>query len=631
MCGIFGLYDLKGGVQFQPFGLMGGETLAHRGPDGTGEYSDAHVFLYHRRLSIIDLSGGTQPIYNEKRDKVIIFNGEIYNFQSLKKKLLHSGHLFTTDSDTEVILHAYEEWGEDCVNYFRGMFAFAIWDIREKKMFLVRDRLGIKPLYYASVGNRFYFASEMKAILAQPDFPREMNHDGLASFFSLSYIPAPLSIFKHINKLSPGHCISITQKNMRIWQYWDLHFKPDYGKSETAFWNEFIDLFREAVELRMISDVPIGAFLSGGVDSGLVVAIMSELSKESVQTFCMGFGGNVGGYFDERNLASLVSNRFGTRHREFEVHPNVEGLIEKLVRAFDEPFADDSMIPSYYLSKITRENVTVSLSGLGGDELFGGYERYLGFKISNFYNLLPKFIRENIIRKIVELIPERSDGHYTVNHMKRFVRAASLPPGRRYLEFISVVNYEKNANIFVDPPEFADGFSNCRQMCLDLYNSDCAEDPLDKVFYTDIKSYLPEDILALTDRVSMMHSLEVRVPFIDHKLMELCATMPNSLKIKFKTKKYLLRKGAKRYLPREILYHRKQGFASPMSQWINNDLRNYIGEVLSKKNIEKVGVLNHRIVQKILDEHFNRVEIHDRLIWSMVIFQTWYKLYMQER
>ncbi len=632
MCGIWGVFDkqrsLAGDVLLNHIGK---EMLSHRGPDGFGSYTDETVLLVHRRLSIIDLAGGSQPIYNEDKSKCIIFNGEIYNFKALKDILLKKGHLFKTNSDTEVIIHAYEQWGEGCVDHLRGMFAFAIWDAKDKKLFIARDRLGIKPLYYALVGDKFYFASEIKAILAHPGFPREMDQDGLAAYFSLSYIPAPLSIFKHIKKLPAGHCLSMTHENLQVRKYWDVHFQPDDSKTETACWNDFIDIFQEAVDLRMISDVPIGAFLSGGVDSGLVVALMSQLSKDPVQTFCMGFGGNVGGYLDERNLASLVSKRFGTHHREFEVQPNVEGILENLVGAFDEPFADDSVIPSYYLSKITRENVTVALSGLGGDEVFGGYERYLGFKLSNVYTLLPRFIRENVVRRFVEKIPERSDGHYTINHLKRFVRGASMPPDRRYYEFISTVNDGKNTSIFNNSNELANSFSHCQQMCLDLYNAANAEDPLDKVFYTDIKSYLPEDILALTDRVSMMHSLEVRVPFIDHKLMEYCATIPNSMKIKFKTKKYLLRRGASNYLPKRILNHRKQGFASPMTQWINNDLKKYIGEILSKENIEKSGVLNYQRVQEILTEHYNRVEIHDKLIWSMVIFQTWHKRYMQER
>ena len=344
----------------------------------------------------------------------------------------------------------------------------------------------------------------------------------------------------------------------------------------------------------------------------------------------MGFGGNVGGYFDERRLAKLLSNHFGTKHREFEVQPDAQRIIEDIVRAFDEPFADDSVIPSYYLSKITRENVTVSLSGLGGDEVFGGYERYLGFKLSNIYEMVPEFFREKIIRKTVETLPERMDGHYTVNHLKRFVRAACLPYGSRYFEFISMVNQNKHIDIFAEPDAMIEHFSNCRQTHLDLYGSAQAENPLDKVFYTDIKSYLPDDILALTDRVSMMHSLEVRVPFIDHKVMEFCATIPNKMKIRGKTKKYLLRRGAANYIPHEILNHRKQGFASPMTQWINSDLKEYIKEVLSKKNIERSGVLNYHKVQNILEEHFNRVEIHDKLIWSLVIFQTWHSLYMKE-
>jgi len=628
MCGIFGIIDSCNTLNAHDVAFMGkGEILAHRGPDDYGTYLDNTIFLLHRRLSIIDIVTGDQPIFNEDNSKCVIFNGEIYNYQELQKYLLQKGHIFTTKSDTEVIIHAYEEWGEECIKKFRGMFAFAIWDIFARTLFLARDRLGIKPLFYAHTNNKLYFASEMKAILAQPGFHKEIDPDALASFFSLSYIPAPLSIFKDIRKLPAGHSLTICDGKVTIKKYWDVYFNPDHSKNEKYFRNKFMEIFDEAVRLRMISDVPIGAFLSGGIDSGMVVGAMSKHCSEPVQTFSMGFGGNIGGYHDERKLAQLVSKHFCTKHREFEVQPQVKTIIENIVRSFDEPFADDSTIPSYYLSKITRENVTVSLSGLGGDELFGGYERYLGFKLSNFYNLLPKFIREKIIRQIIEKMPERSDGHYTVNHLKRFVRSASSPPDKRYFGFISTLNNEKN-NIFTDPAIIKEPLINCEQMILNLFNSANAKNPLDKIYYCDMKTYLPEDILTCTDRISMWHSLEVRVPFIDHLFVEFCGTIPNEMKIKYATKKYLLRKEAANFLPQEILKQRKQGFASPMTQWINNDLRHYVRETLSEHNFKKHGLFNYTKIRSILDDHSNRKEINDQLIWSLLIFQTWYNLYM---
>lgn len=627
MCGIFGIYDSDHCLGENTGKDMGkGEILAHRGPDGYGTYFNPTVFLLHRRLSIIDLDGGSQPIYNEDKTKVIIFNGEIYNYRTLRSVLEKKGHVFTSNSDTEVVVHAYEQWGEDCLERFRGMFAFAIWDNSKKKLFIARDRLGIKPLFYAYVGRKLFFASEIKALLAQKEIQRDMDKDALASFFSFSYIPAPLTIFKHIRKLPAGHLLIAENTDLKIQKYWDVYFEPDYSKRESYFQDRFIELFHEAVELHLISDVPLGAFLSGGIDSGLVVAAMSRFCSEPVRTFTMGFGGGIGGYLDERGLAQRVSDHITTIHKEFVVKPDVKSIIENIVRSFDEPFADDTTIPSYYLNEMTRKDVTVSLSGLGGDELFGGYERYLGFKFSNMYNLLPTFIREKVVRHIVGLIPERVDGHYTINHLKRFVRSASLPHGERYFGFISTINH-KNSNIFADPISLKQNFKNCRDIIVDLYHTDNANNPLDKIFYCDMKTYLPEDILACTDRLSMSHSLEVRVPFIDHKLVEFCATIPNEMKIKYGQKKYLLKKAALNYLPAEIFKHRKQGFASPMTQWIRSDLKDYVADSLSEANIKAQGIFNYKAIKTVLDQHSNRRETHDKLIWSLIIFQTWQNMY----
>jgi len=630
MCGIFGLFSVSGQLDITKFSLPGAtEVLKHRGPDDYGHFLGTQVYLGHRRLSIIDLKTGKQPIFNEDGTKCIIFNGEIYNFKEIRQDLESRGHRFITNSDTEVIIHAYEEWGKACVEKLRGMFAFAIWDFTDKKLFLARDRLGIKPLFYAPQRDIFYFASEMKAILQCEDFPREIDTDGLASYFTISYIPAPLTIFKHIRKLPPGHTLTLKNGEIKIQRYWDLHFRPDRSKSPDYFIAGFMGILEEAVDLRMISDVPIGAFLSGGIDSGVIVALMSKLSSDPVHTYCMGFGGNVGGYFDERKYARQVASRYGAIHKEYEVFPDVSSIIQDIVLSFDEPFADHSTIPSYYLCKTTRENVKVALSGLGGDELFGGYERYLGFKLSILYNMLPWPLREKVIRQLIEKIPERADGHYTVNHLKRFVRSASLPHDLRYFGFLAMLEKSRNSSIFAEPEKYTSGFDHCRNIILAHFNSNNANELLERVFYCDIKSYLPDDILACTDRMSMRHSLEVRVPFLDHKLMEFCATIPHEMKIKLWDKKHILKTAALNILPKEVVTHRKQGFEGPMTRWLQTDLKPYVLNVLSKKNLNKHGMLNYDLLKTILDEHFSRVEIHDKLIWSLVIFQTWYNLYIE--
>jgi asparagine synthase (glutamine-hydrolysing) len=480
-------------------------------------------------------------------------------------------------------------------------------------------------LFYAEHQGILFFASEMKAILQFKDFPRNIDNDALASYFMLSYIPAPLTIFKKIRKLLPGHTMECRSGCVTIKKYWDIYFVPDHSKSKKQMMETFTELFEDSVRLRMISDVPLGAFLSGGIDSGLVVAMMSRNCDSPINTFCMGFGGNVGGYLDERGYAKNVAEQYGANHSEHIVDPDPRAIIEDIVRSFDEPFADHSTIPSYYLCKETRKQVKVALSGLGGDELFGGYERYLGFKLSAYYNRLPFFVRENMIKQLVLNIPERKDGHYTINHLKRFVRSASLPQDIRYLNFFSRMSVAKKQSLFASDT-FLQNFDNGRDMVLDYFNSENASEPLDRAFYCDMKTYLPEDILACTDRMSMRHSLEVRVPFLDYRLVEFCATIPHSMKIKCFDKKHLLKETAMMYLPKDVITHRKQGFVGPMTRWLQTDLKEYVLDVLNEKNLNKHSLFNNNTVRIILEEHFNGVEINDFLIWSLLMFQVWYNI-----
>lgn len=631
MCGIFGIVAPNVDHDFLKRGT---DTLAHRGPDDTGFYLDDQIGMGHRRLSIIDLAGSHQPIFNEDRSKCIVFNGEIYNYADLRSRLLGLGHRFVTNGDTETILHAYEEWGESCVEYLRGMFAFAIWDASERSLFLARDRFGIKPLFYGEYEKGFSFASEMKAILADDRFPRGIDDRALAGYFSLSYIPGDMTIYPGIRKLLPGHTLTWRGGKYRIRKYWDLRFIPDAGKSEDYFIAGAMDLLREAVGIHLVSEVPLGAFLSGGIDSSTVVALMANASNDPVNTFCMGFGGDVGGYLDERPYARQVAERYATRHKEFEVRPSAEGLVETIVKAFDEPFADDSAIPSYFVCKIARENVTVALSGLGGDEAFAGYERYLGFALSGWLRRLPSFVLRGMLQPMVESLPERADGHYTVNHMKRFVRSAVLPPDERYLGYLHKMKPAIRSAFFADPEHFGQHSASCRDLVLGHFNSDnvCGgTDSLNRPLYCDVKTYLPEDVLCVTDRMSMQHGLEVRVPFLDHKFLEFCATIPADMKLRFMQKKYLMKKAVRSLLPRDVISHRKQGFVGPMTSWLKNDLRSFVLETLSEENLRKHNLLNRNTVRTILDEHFSGLEIHDTLIWSMVIFQTWHNIHIGKR
>ncbi len=604
--------------------------LAHRGPDEFGYYVGDNIALGHRRLSIIDLKTGQQPMYNESKKLCIVYNGEIYNYQSIRSRLMEMGHHFSTNSDTETILRSYEAWGEDCVNHLRGMFAFGIWDSEKETFFLARDRLGIKPLFYSRDNGKFVFSSEMKSILADPHFDRTIDDEALASYFMLSYIPAPLTIYRNIKKLLPGHVLVYKKGHVTIKQYWDLYFEPDRQKKEKDFIHEYMELLREAVRIRLMSEVPLGAFLSGGIDSSTVVALMSLESHEPVNSFTIGFGGNAGGFDDERKYARLVAERYKTNQREYEVSPDLDGLIEKCVESFDEPFADDATIPSYFVCKMARENVTVALSGLGGDETFGGYERYFGFQISRIYNKIPGVLREKMIRRLIEKMPESSSGNYRVNHMKRFVRTSSENNDKRYFGFVSKMNKRYKDSFFsVNGKNYAEAFDSVKNNFLKIFNSPNADDPLNKVFYCDMKTYLPEDILACTDRLSMHHSLEVRVPFLDHKLVEYSATIPPETKMKWFKKKYLLKKGVSRLLPKPVLTHQKQGFVGPMTKWLRTDLKELTLKKLSKNSLKKHGLLNFKTVENILDDHFSGREINDTLIWSLLIFQTWFDLYME--
>lgn len=627
MCGIFGIVSEQCDFAFLKRAT---DTLAHRGPDDAGYYLDGNVGLGHRRLSIIDVSGGHQPVFNEDRTKCIVFNGEIYNYTELRDRLLGLGHHFATNSDTETILHAYEQWGEACVEHLRGMFAFAVWEADRRVLFLCRDRFGIKPLFFGCYEGGFCFASEMKALLADGRFPRNMDELALTGYFSLSYIPGEMTIFRDIKKLLPGHSLTWRNGEWTVRKYWDLTFQPDRGRSEEYFIQGAMELLRESVGMHLMSEVPLGAFLSGGVDSSAVVALMSEFSADPVNTICMGFGGEVGGYLDERKYARKVADRYGTNHREFEVLPSADGLIDTIVAAFDEPFADDSAIPSYFVCRTARENVTVALSGLGGDELFTGYERYLGFLLSGLFRRVPAFVREGLIGAIIEKLPERADGHYTVNHMKRFVRSSALPPDQCYFGFLCRIRPEIRTTFFADRDRFLLQFQGLQDLMQDYFNApgDGDADSLNRALYCDIKTYLAEDILAVTDRMSMQHALEVRVPFLDHKFVEFCATIPPAMKMKWLKKKYLLKKAVRDLVPREIITHRKQGFVGPMTNWLKNELKPYVFDTLSESRLRSHNLLHAPTIGKILDEHFSGREIHDTLIWSLLVFQSWHDQYM---
>jgi len=629
MCGIAGLYaNLPLDRLDQEIRRMT-DSLSHRGPDDVGYHLDRRIALGHRRLSIIDLTGGHQPIFNEDRTRCIVFNGEIFNYRELRTELQAKGHHFSTQSDTETILHAYEEWGEMALHRLRGMFAFCIWDAREETLFLARDRFGIKPLFYAFDQGKFRFASEMKAILCDPDFKRDVDPEAIASYFLFSYIPAPLTIYPQIRKLLPGHSLIVKNGQLAEKQYWDVHFEPNHRKKERVFIEEFMELLEESVRMRLISEVPLGAFLSGGIDSSTVVALMSRELRIPVKTFTIGFGGDIGEFDDERRYARLMAEQCGTEHTELEVSPNFDGLIEEIVRCFDEPFADDGVIPAYYVCKLAREKVKVALSGLGGDEAFGGYERHLGFYLGQYFQKLPRHFRGKVVQGIIERLPEYRSGWFRTDHLKRFIRSSLSGAAERYLGFSTKINPRYSLDLFPGQGKvLRDAFASAQDRFLKYFDTDNASDPLDKMFYTDMKMYLPDDILASTDRLSMRHGLEVRVPFLDHRLVEYCATIPAELKLKWFQKKYLLKRAVEPMLPPEVITHKKQGFVGPTDRWLRTDLRRFTRERLSEQVLRRHGRLNPIVVTQVLDDHEAGRENNDSLIWSLLIFQVWHEQYL---
>jgi asparagine synthase (glutamine-hydrolysing) len=472
----------------------------------------------------------------------------------------------------------------------------------------------------------------MKAILADPAFSREIDEEALAAYFTFSYIPAPLTIFRGIRKLLPAHTLSVDDRGIREQQYWDLTFAPNYCRSEDELAEEFRARMAESVRMRLISEVPLGAFLSGGVDSSAVVAFMAEASEAPVNTFTIGFTGNTGSFDDERKYARLVAERYRTRHFEHEVTPDVASVIETLVRSFDEPFADDSMMPSYFVCKAAREKATVALSGLGGDEAFCGYERYAGFQLGQWFTKLPGSVRSGVIGPLVNRLPESSSGSPAVNRLKRFVRSAVDDDGRRYLGLVSKTAPAYRTRLFsANARGVARSMDAVEARFLAHFRGAKAEEPLDRVFYCDVKTYLPDDILALTDRLSMCHSLEVRVPFLDHPLFEFAATIPSSVKMRWLKKKYLLKKALRDVLPGPVLTHKKQGFVGPTSHWLRTDLKAYTLDVLSPANLAKHGQFDEQTVRRILADHFEGRETNDVLIWALLVFQVWFQLYIERR
>jgi len=632
MCGICGVFNFDQGNSI-PHELMSSmcRTIHHRGPDDEGIFLDGNIGLGTRRLSIIDVQGGHQPLSNEDRSVWAAHNGEIYNFPELRKDLLSRGHSFRTQTDTETLVHGYEEWGEDFVHKLRGMFATAVWDKRTKKLLIIRDRLGIKPLYYALLDNKtLVFGSELKALLQHPGIRRSINPQALDLFLTLEYIPAPFSIFKGIHKLPAGHILICEQGKVRTKQYWELGFRQD-GYNETDkrtlpdIMDELYALLKESVRLRMISDVPLGAFLSGGIDSSCIVGLMRELGASPLKTFSIGFEDKT---YDELSHARRIAKTFDTDHQEFIIQPQALDLTEQLIRHLDEPFGDFSIFPTYLVSKMAREHVTVILSGDGGDEVFGGYEHYQAQKLSRIPIFPPMF---KLLSPVLKSLPPSEKKKGLWNKVQRFAQGFENSGSLRHFRWMMFLSGKDKRALY------SPGFSSSLGGISDLNN----REPFDKIYSSlnrydringelalDLQSYLVDDILVKVDRMSMAASLETRVPLIDHKVVEFAFSLPGRMKLKGQTSKWLFKKTMERLLPRENIYRKKEGFSIPIKHWLKTELKDLLFDTLTEKRIREEGFFNYPVVRRMMDRHLAGKDNFSHQLWALLVFSLWKDTYL---
>lgn len=597
-------------------------AMEHRGPDDGGIYINTNVGLAHRRLSIIDLSAaGKQPMPNEDRTLWIVFNGEIYNFQELRASLQVQGHVFSSNTDSETILHLYEEYGEGCVNLLRGMFAFGLWDDKKKLLFLARDRVGKKPLLYAFINGTFCFASEFSSLLESGFIRKEIDQRSIHYYLHFGYIPAPMTIYKQVYKLLPAHTLTFKENKISINKYWGLDFAKKHKASEQEAADETLRLVKEAVKLRLCSDVPLGAFLSGGVDSSIIVGLMSQLSSKKVKTFSIGFKES---QYNELGYARNIAEKFSTEHHEFIVRPNALEILPLLIKRYGEPYADSSCIPTYYVSLQTKKHVTVAMNGDGGDEVFAGYERYQAMLAAEKIQRLGSPLK-NIIFRLAGFLPDSVNQRNRLRNIKRFILASGFPAQERYLRWIGIFSPD-----FLARSLYTDEFKKavCGYEPLEIIGSYLNKrgglDLLDSLLLTDTNTYLPNDLLVKVDIASMANSLEARSPFLDNKLMEFAAGMPSKYKIKGFQKKYLIKKAVGGFIPRENLYRRKMGFGMPVGEWLRGGLKELLfASLLSEKSLGRNYFKREAIKQMVL-MHTGRKADFSFQLWSLLMLELWH-------
>jgi asparagine synthase (glutamine-hydrolysing) len=631
MCGICGIFDLSGNPISREALARMNNVIRHRGPDGEGELVDREVGLGHRRLSIIDLGGGGQPIGNEDGSLQVVFNGEIYNFIELRQELKQFGHRFRTDSDTEVIVHAYEQWGADCVRRFNGMFAFALWDSRQRQLFLARDHLGIKPLYYVSVGKQLLFASEIKSLLTHPDCPRGVDESALAELFTFRYVPSPKTLFQDIQKLPPAHWMVVSRKGLRIERFWNWVPPAQNGSSGKlragdvqALTEQYQGLLEDAVRLQLRSDVPLGLFLSSGIDSGVLLAIMGQHSSGPVRTFTIGFEG--GEKTNEVEDARAMARRFGADHYFQMLAPqDYEKYYERYMWDLEEPVGNETAAAFYFVSKITSEQVKVALTGQGADEPWAGYDRYKGVKLSSVYSRLPGVLTRQVA-PLMAKVPGRME------RFKRGVSSLSEPDMlTRFAKVYSFFSADMKAQLYRGALKqaFETDHYGTRHALARLHSDVHHLDPVTQILYIDTRANLPDDLLMVGDKTSMANSLEARVPYLDYRLVEFIESLPPGLKLNGLTGKYLHKKACAKWLPREVIRRKKKGFDNPIEQWFRVRMRPFVEDCLLSSSSSMASYFDQHYIRRILDLDRSGQEQYRRQIYLLVSLELWHRTFMR--
>lgn len=607
------------------------DAIIHRGPDDEGFFTDDHAALGFRRLSIIDLSTGHQPMSNTRETLRIVFNGEIYNYREIKAELQSKGYVFRNQSDTEVILNAYEEWGVDCLKHLNGMFAFVIWDSTRRKVFAARDRLGVKPFYYALRNGVFFFASEIKSILAYPGFPAEVNYSAIDSYMSFLWTPDPNTAFRNIFKLEAGHYLTFQSGKIEIKPYWDVGIQINHHLNEKEWIERILNLLGDSVRNRMISDVPLGAFLSGGIDSTCIVALMNRISDQPVRTYTIGFSEKDMKHDvvqSDVEYARYARDFLNIDYREIILEPRVMDIFPKLVWHMDEPVADPAAISTYLICKASRETLTVMLSGVGGDEIFGGYPRYTAMKIAQQYASFPEIFRKPFETMFIRPLPASRHAHF--RNLKKFAKSAALPFRERYLGYRTYFTENEKDQLYSG--NFRELLGKDHQSPfaehLAFFDNVQSQDFLSQIMYVDLKTFLPCLNLQYTDKMSMAASVEVREPLLDYRLVELMACVPPELKLNRLTRKYLFKKAMIGIVPEKIIWRKKAGFGAPIRSWIVNDLKPMIDDVLSESSIKQRGLFEYSSIQKLLKDETSGKEYNSNHIWQLLTLEMWFRTFI---